>query len=88
MDRNTLAFIVITVTFIFIILSIIGIWSSHIFEYFCKICVCKCSRITSIVSERSRTPNICDASTHFPTNVGDDTTVGKSIKENKGNKEG
>ena len=40
------------------------------------------------MSERSRTPNICDASTHFPTNVGDDTTVGKSIKENKGNEEG
>ena len=72
MDRDILAFGVITATFIFIILFLIGVWSSHFFKYCGDICFCKYPKTQLSTSDTTRSPNVGYVIHDFPA-TGEDT---------------
>ena len=85
MDRDILAFVVITATFICIITFLIGVWSSHFFEYFGRICFCKCRNTQSSTSVSTRSPNVGYATHDFPATDNHIKSVNDMIEENKKN---
>ena len=83
MDRDILAFVVITATFICIILFLIGVWSSHFFEYCGRICFYKCRKTQSSTSDSTRSPNVGYATYDSPATGDRIKSVIDMIEENK-----
>ena len=83
MDRDIIAFVVITATIIFIILFLIGVWSSHFFEYCGRICFYKCTKPQSSTSDSTRSPNIDHVINDFPATGENTKSVFDIMKENE-----
>ena len=82
MDQDIIAFVVITATFIFIILFLIGVWSSHFFKYCGRICFCTCPKTQSSTSDTTRSPNVGYVIYDFPATGEDTKSVFDIIEEN------